>query len=132
MAQENAMWVVQGLLCRSPPPSQRFCNAVLSHNPELLDLLLACSALERPPWYPDSSTNSIACECLAMFYGGTSAAIPFISVNLEDQLLQSQMNAEINAINESSNLLVLRSGWVGKLMTMWKRIEDEKVPKIKR
>lgn len=131
MAQENAMWVVQGLLCRSPPPSHGFCNEVLNHNPELLDLLFACSALKRPPWYPDSSADSIACEALAMLYGGTSAVVPFISIILEDRL-QTEMKAEMKALNDSSSLLISRPEWVGKLMAVWKRVEDEKVPTIKR
>lgn len=47
MSQENASWVIQGLLVTIPPPSQQFCYEILKHDPELIDLLFKCAVVPR-------------------------------------------------------------------------------------
>jgi hypothetical protein len=131
MAQESAAWVIHGLLCRSPPPSQQFCYEILKNNPEMIDLLFRCAAFVRPPWYPESQVDSIASESIAMLFRVSPHTIPGVVVKMEDNI-QTMADSDWNALVESLKILTSRSNWVDMLLKVWKMIDNEKWQDLQR
>ncbi|KAF8647415.1 hypothetical protein AX16_006729 [Volvariella volvacea WC 439] len=94
MTTEKAVWVMAGLLCRDPPPTQQFCLKIIEHNPEIIDLLLQCAVVKRNPWYPDGQTDSVACEVLSLLTRRLFYVIPGIPVP-DDEALKEQEAKEL-------------------------------------
>lgn len=131
MAQESAAWTIQGLLCRSPPPTPKFCAEVLSHNPELIDLLFQCALFPRPPWYPESQVDSISCESLAMLFRVPPETIPGISINLENDF-QGAIEEDKKGVTDSLKILTARPKWTEKIIAVWNKIDNEKIHELKK
>jgi hypothetical protein len=131
MTQEGAAWVIHGLLCRSPPPSQQFCHEILKNNPEMIDLLFKCAAFVRPPWYPESQVDSIASESIAMLFRISPHTIPGVVVKVEDSI-QTMADDEWNTLVESLKILTSRPNWVDMLLNVWKTIDNEKWQDVQR
>jgi len=125
MAQESAAWVVHGLLCRSPPPSQQFCYDILKNNPEIIDLLFKCAAFVRPAWYPESQVDSIASESIAMLFRVSPHIIPGVIVKVEDSI-QTMADSDWNALVDSLKILTSRPNWVDMPLNVWKMIDKER------
>ncbi|KAJ7255269.1 hypothetical protein C8J57DRAFT_1437127 [Mycena rebaudengoi] len=130
MSQENAIWTLHGLLCRSPPPSQEFSLEILQHSPEILDLLFECAKLAREPWYPETQVDSVAAEVLVLLFSPYLDTIPGVSVETDDAF-QIKRNAEWKALVESFKILTSRPGWVEKLVSVWDRIDNEQRQRLR-
>jgi hypothetical protein len=62
----------------------QFCAAILNYNAELVDLLFRCPVLPRPPWYPQSQVDSIACQALAIFFHVSPSSVLGVAVSFDD------------------------------------------------
>lgn len=131
MAQESAAWTIQGLMCRSPPPSPKFCAEILSHNPELIDLLFECAVIARPPWYPESHVQSISCEALAMLFRIPPDRTPGISVDLEGRF-QRDADEDQRGVIDSFKTLTGRPKWTEKIIAVWNKVDNEKAHELKK
>lgn len=130
MATESAIWAIHGVLCRHPAPTQQFRHQVLSHNPEILGLLLECAVTPRQPWYPETQTDSVATECLVLLMRGSFNGISGITTPKDDKILPEE-EAEHEALLNSLSLLTDRPQWREKLLAVWKKIEVENVAEAK-
>jgi hypothetical protein len=131
MAQENAMWAIHGLLCRSPPPSPQFCADVLSHDPELIDLLFRCAAISRPPWYPESQVDSIACENLVLLYRISPSSVLGVPNSFNGPEEQNTADDEWKGSIDSLKVLTSRPNWVEMIIGVWAKVENERWQDIK-
>lgn len=91
ISQEGAAWVIHGLLCRSPPPSQQFCYDVLKNNAEMIDLLFRSTSDVLPSFVLRGIQNlklvdSIASESIAMLFRVSPHTIPGVAVKAEDSI----------------------------------------------
>lgn len=49
----------QSLICSYPAQSRQYLLEILQSHPALIDLLLKCAALPRPPWNPDWLVDAV-------------------------------------------------------------------------
>jgi hypothetical protein len=54
------VWALQACLYTSPPRPARFNLEVVQERPEIIDLLVQCSQVKRPAWYPETQVDSRA------------------------------------------------------------------------
>lgn len=127
MAQESAIWVASGLLCRWPPPTKQFCLDVIKHDPELLDLLFECAIVKRPAWYPETQVDSVACEVIATLFQVPLDIVP----GVPSSITPGKSEAEWKALLEALEILASRKNWVEKMIKVWAKIDDEKWQSIK-
>ncbi|KAG1900306.1 uncharacterized protein F5891DRAFT_1033352 [Suillus fuscotomentosus] len=121
MAQESALWTAHGLLCTTPPPSRKHCLDILKKKPEILDLLFDCAIITRPPWYPETQVDSIACEVIALFFQWPSHIVPGVSTP-QDNAFRAQ---EWKAMTQAVAILTSREDWCEKIIEVWMKIEEE-------
>lgn len=58
------MFALHGLLCRSPAPPRQYYLDIIKAKPEIIDLLLDCTLMPRPPWYPETQSDSLGKFCV--------------------------------------------------------------------
>ncbi|KAF9239312.1 hypothetical protein BU15DRAFT_74731, partial [Melanogaster broomeanus] len=127
MAQESSMWAVHGLLCTSPPPTRKFCLEILKKKPEVLDLLFDCAILPRPPWYPETQADSIACEALALLFQWPVHVIPGVSTPMDSAFKAHDWKA----MSQCLTILTSREDWADKIIEVWMKVEEEDTRGIK-
>ncbi|KAF8838946.1 hypothetical protein BDN67DRAFT_906453 [Paxillus ammoniavirescens] len=128
MAQESSLWAIHGLLCTNPLPPRKFCLEILKRKPEVLDLLFDCAILPRPPWYPETQADSIACEALGLLLQWPSHIVPGVSTPM-DSAFKAQ---DWKAMSQCLTILTSREGWAEKIIEIWMKIEEEDSRVIKR
>ncbi|EGO03466.1 hypothetical protein SERLA73DRAFT_45690 [Serpula lacrymans var. lacrymans S7.3] len=129
MAQESALWAAHGLLCRSPPPNRQFCLDILKKKPEVLDLLFDCAVMDRPAWYPEMETDTIACEVLALLFHYPLHIVPGVSMSPAiDAAFKVQ---EWKTMGQSLAILTSRKDWAAKIIDVWEKVKEEDWGKIK-
>ncbi|KAG2146289.1 hypothetical protein DEU56DRAFT_978760 [Suillus clintonianus] len=121
IGQENAIWAAHGLLCTTPPRSRKHCLDILKKNPEILDLLFDCAIVARPPWYPETQLDSIACEVLALLFQWPLHIVPGVSTP-QDSAFRAQ---EWKAMSQAAAILTSREDWCDKIIEVWMKIEEE-------
>jgi hypothetical protein len=121
MSQETALWTAHGLLCMSPMPSRKYCLDILKKKPEILDLLFDCAIITRPPWYPETQVDYIACEVLALLFQWPPHIIPGVSTP-QDSVFRAQ---EWKAMSQTVNILTSREDWCEKIIEVWMKVEEE-------
>ncbi|OAX35603.1 hypothetical protein K503DRAFT_773300 [Rhizopogon vinicolor AM-OR11-026] len=127
MAQERALWTAHGLLCMSPQLSRKHCLDILKKNPEILDLLFDCAVITRPPWYPETQVNSIACEILALLFQWPAHIVPGVSTP-QDNAFRAQ---EWKSMSQAVSILTSREDWCEKIIEIWMKIEEEDWREVK-
>lgn len=132
MGQENVLMAISGILNQVPQVSKRFILEVLQHNPEIVDLLFQCAIEPRNPWYPETEVDSIACEALVNLFSFPLGRIPGVLVNMDEGEIKEEDKAEVHAALDALRLLVSRPHWASKILAVWKKLDEEKWPKVKR
>lgn len=127
VVQETALRTAHGLLFISPMPSQKHCLDILKKKPEIIDLLLDCAIIARPPWYPESRVDYIACEVLALLFRWPSHIIPGVSTP-QDNIFRAQ---EWKAMSQAMNILTSREDWCEKIIEVWMKSEEEDWHEVK-
>ncbi|KAF9226366.1 hypothetical protein BS17DRAFT_749768 [Gyrodon lividus] len=127
MAQESSMWAVHGLLCTNPLPSRKFCLEIVKKKPEVLDLLFDCAILSRPPWYPETQADSIACEALTLLLQWPSPIVPGVSTPM-DSAFKAQ---DWKAMSQCLTILTSREDWAEKIIEIWMKVEEEDSRQVK-
>ena len=128
MSQENASWVIQGLLVTIPPPSQQFCYEVLKHDPELIDLLFKCAVVPREAWYPELEVDAIICQSIIMLFRIPICGVPGIPVSLDVDFPKTT-EEEWKAVLDSLNLLTSRPNWVEMILAVWWKMSYQRASK---
>ncbi|KAF9239310.1 hypothetical protein BU15DRAFT_46822 [Melanogaster broomeanus] len=121
MAQESSMWAVHGLLCTSPPPTRKFCLEILKKKPEVLDLLFDCAISPRPPWYPETHADSIACEALALLFQWPAHVVPGVSTPMDSAFKAHDWKS----MSQCLTILTSREDWADKIIEIWMKVEEE-------
>jgi hypothetical protein len=121
IAQECALRTAHGLLCTAPSPSRKHCLDILKKKPEILDLLFDCAIITRPPWYPETQVDSIACEVIALLFQWPSHIVPGVSTP-QDNVFRAQ---EWKAMTQAVAILTSREDWCEKIIEVWMKIEEE-------
>ncbi|EIW84760.1 hypothetical protein CONPUDRAFT_162111 [Coniophora puteana RWD-64-598 SS2] len=128
VTQESALWTAHGLLCTSSPQSRSFCLDILKKKPHVLDLLFDCAILSREAWYPETQTDSVACEVLTLIFQWPMHIIPGFA-NPSDKAFKTQ---EWKAMSQAMTIFTSRQGWVDRLIEVWMHIQEEDVLKVQR
>ena len=121
MTQQSAVFTAHGLLCTTPPLSRKHCLDILKKKPEILDLLFDCAIITRPPWYPETRVDSIACEVLALLFQQPSHIVPGVSTP-QDTAFRAQ---EWKAMTQAATILTSREDWCEKIVEVWMKVEEE-------
>jgi hypothetical protein len=90
----------------------------------IIDLLFTCAVFERPAWYPETQVDSVACEVLALLFQPSLDVVLGVPLSLELPG-KADMDADWIAIVETLKILTSRPGWVKKVLSVWKKIDDE-------
>ena len=139
--QQNCMFAMHSLFCCYPPPTHQFLLETISSCPELIELTLDCGLYHRRPWAPELYADEIG-----MLYHGSfhvKTADPFAGLEVlcmlvqfpksivpglpfpSDSAIDEQLAADWQAAMSSLDVLIRHPDLVSKIVSIWKKLDDE-------
>ncbi|EIW74335.1 hypothetical protein CONPUDRAFT_160045 [Coniophora puteana RWD-64-598 SS2] len=119
--QEQVIKAPLKLLTMPPLPPPDFRLAVVKCKPIILDLLLDCTLLERPRYYPESNVVYLACSTIVSLLDHSSYIIPGISIPV-DRAFPSR---DSRSISQALQILTSRHEWSERIIDAYSNLEDE-------
>jgi hypothetical protein len=85
----------------------------------------------RPPWYPESQVDSIACEALTTLFRVSPNSVLGIKVSPDDPAQQKIDGDEWIGLVDSLKVLTSRPIWVEMIIGVWNKVDGERWKEIK-
>ncbi|EIW83537.1 hypothetical protein CONPUDRAFT_164456 [Coniophora puteana RWD-64-598 SS2] len=131
MVQNSGMWTVHGILHTFPIQPRSFCLDILKKRPQILDLLLDCAILNRPPVYPETQVPATACEVLCLLLDWSDYIVPGLSPPVPTVYKTSE-SRDLKVMAQALSVLTSRQDWSEKLIEVWMHIEEEDMETVRR
>ncbi|EIW74457.1 hypothetical protein CONPUDRAFT_78100 [Coniophora puteana RWD-64-598 SS2] len=113
--QRYAMEAAHRLIAIPPPSLSKLWIEVLECRPEITSLLLECTMLERPEYYPETHIGLDSVEALSALFRWPSYWIPGISVPTDRPYLSQDLKLTLRLFS----ILISHKGWVEKIIDIW-------------
>ncbi|EIW83528.1 hypothetical protein CONPUDRAFT_52764, partial [Coniophora puteana RWD-64-598 SS2] len=131
ITQDSGMCTLLGILHPFSVQPRNFCLDMLRHKPQILDLLLDCTILDRQPWYPETQVPLKACKALSLLFDCPDYIIPGLSTRFLTKYEESEAR-DYKTISQVVAVLASRRDWNEKLIEVWMHLEEEDIEKVQR